>query len=184
MSLSKIDEEFEVQGFDDYDYSDYYDQQTNSIEYDDDEFGNFGEDSESNDAEENVPRESNNLSLPKGVGAIPGIAELAETFPGGPKELQKVLNDPQVLDFITNNPDIVQKIVKEGLDPDKLQTLLALAGPPPKGAEQGIFGPNIFGGILFFINFVICDMYSVKGVQGYTKLTEYFWIFKDDHHKK
>ena len=158
MSLSKIDEEFEVQGFDDYDYSDYYDQQTNSIEYDDDEFGNFGEDpAESNDAEEeNVPRESsNNFSLPKGVGAIPGIAELAETFPGGPEELQKVLNDPQVLDFITNNPDIVQKIVKEGLDPDKLQTLLALAGPPPKGAEQGIFGPNIFGGIFFFSFFFL-----------------------------
>ena len=147
-----------MQGFDDYDYSDYYDQQTNSIEYDDDEFGNFGEDpAESNEAEEeNVPRESsNNLSLPKGVGAIPGIAELAETFPGGPEELQKVLNDPQVLDFITNNPDIVQKIVKEGLDPDKLQTLLALAGPPPKGAEQGIFGPNIFGGIFFFSFFFL-----------------------------
>ena len=81
-----------------------------------------------------------------GVEAIPGIAELAKNFPGGPEELQKVLNNPQVLDFISKNPDIVQKISKEGLSPDKLETLLSLAAPPPAGASQGIFGPNIFGG--------------------------------------
>ena len=29
---------------------------------------------------------------------------------------------------------------------DKLQALLALAAPPPEGAEEGIFGPDIFAG--------------------------------------
>ena len=65
---------------------------------------------------------------------IPGIGALAESFPGGPQALQKVLNDPQVLKFITSNPDIVQGFIKNGLpDPDKLQTLLTLAGPTPEG---------------------------------------------------
>ena len=29
---------------------------------------------------------------------------------------------------------------------DKLQALLSLAAPPPEGAEEGIFGPDIFAG--------------------------------------
>ena len=29
---------------------------------------------------------------------------------------------------------------------DKLQALLALAAPAPEGAEEGIFGPDIFAG--------------------------------------
>ena len=71
---------------------------------------------------------------PATAEVIPGIGALAESFPGGPQALQKVLNDPQVLKFITSNPDIVQGFIKNGLpDPDKLQTLLALAGPTPEG---------------------------------------------------
>ena len=81
------------------------------------------------------------------VSGIPGFAELAKQFPGGPSELQKVLNDPQVLEFIRNNPDIVRKIVREKPSPDKLQALLALAAPPPEGAEVGVFGAaDIFAG--------------------------------------
>ena len=68
---------------------------------------------------------------------IPGLGALAESFPGGPQAFQKVLSDPQVLKFITSNPDIVQGFIKNGLpDPDKLQTLLALAGPTPEGMYQ------------------------------------------------
>merc|ERR1712228_103050 len=84
-------------------------------------------------------------SLPGGLSAIPGFAELAQSFPGGPAELQRVLNQPQVLDFISNNPDVIKKFLGDGLpSPDKLQALLALAAPPQEGVEQGIFGPDPF----------------------------------------
>ena len=82
--------------------------------------------------------------------AIPGFAELAEAFPGGPAKLQEVLNDPQVLDFITSNPDIVQSVLGDGPpSPEKLQALLTLAAPPPEGVQQGVFGPDIFAGNCF-----------------------------------
>ena len=85
-----------------------------------------------------------------GISGIPGFAELAANFPGGPEELNRVLNQPQVLDFIINNPDVIQKFTSEGLpSADKLQALLAIAAPTPEGAEQGIFGPDIFAGKIF-----------------------------------
>ena len=125
---------------------------------------------------------------PATAEVIPGIGALAESFPGGPQALQKVLNDPQVLKFITSNPDIVQGFIKNGLpDPDKLQTLLALAGPTPEGmylfnipvlhseifivpmyysnhiflgAETGIFGPNIFAGKISINVFQTTKLFS------------------------
>ena len=84
---------------------------------------------------------------PPAVPGIPGFAELAASFPGGPEKLQEILNDPQVLGFISANPEIVSQVLGDGPpDPEKLEALLALAGPPPPGAEQGIFGPDIFAG--------------------------------------
>ena len=86
-------------------------------------------------------------SIPGGLSSIPGFAELAQSFPGGPAELQRVLNQPQVLDFISKNPDVIKKFLGDGLpSPDKLQALLALAAPPQEGVEQGIFGPDPFAG--------------------------------------
>ena len=87
------------------------------------------------------PKPAPQSSLPKAVEAIPGIAELAANFPGGPKALQKVLNNPTTLDFITNNPDIVQKFIKDGFpSPDKLQALLSLAAPPPEVSTTIVSG--------------------------------------------
>ena len=95
-------------------------------------------------------------SLPAGLDGIPGFAALAESFPGGPAELQRVLNQPQVLDFITNNPDVIKKFIGDGLpSADKLQALLALAAPAPEGAEQGIFGPDIFAGESVILDFLL-----------------------------
>ncbi len=84
-------------------------------------------------------------AIPPGLDGIPGFAELAANFPGGPAKLQEILNDPQVLNFIQNNPDIVQSVIGTGPpDPQRLEALLALAAPPPPGVKQGIFGPDIF----------------------------------------
>merc|ERR1712129_264082 len=66
-------------------------------------------------------------------------------FPGGPAELQRVLNQPAVLEFISKNPDVIKTFLADGLpSASKLQALLALAAPAPEGAEEGIFGPDIF----------------------------------------
>ena len=47
-------------------------------------------------------------SIPGGLSGIPGFAALAESFPGGPAELQRVLNQPAVLEFISKNPDVIK----------------------------------------------------------------------------
>jgi len=84
-------------------------------------------------------------SIPGGLSGIPGFAALAQSFPGGPAELQRVLNQPAVLEFISKNPDVIKTFLADGLpSASKLQALLALAAPAPEGAEEGIFGPDIF----------------------------------------
>ena len=46
--------------------------------------------------------------------------------------------------FTKSNP---KTFLADGLpSADKLQALLALAAPAPEGAEEGIFGPDIFAG--------------------------------------
>ena len=72
MFILNVGEVFEVQGFDDYDYS-YLDDVDNDLEddeYDDDEFGNFGE--EIVDLRSSEPKEES-PNLPKEIKeAIPG----------------------------------------------------------------------------------------------------------------
>ena len=82
-----------------------------------------------------------------------------------------LLENPQVKEFIENNPEIIKQIAAEGLpSPDKLQALLSLAAPPPEGVEQGLFGPDVFAG----------EEFDVQGFGDYEYDEEYDYGDDDD----
>ena len=82
-----------------------------------------------------------------------------------------LLENPQIKEFIKNNPEIIKKIAAEGLpSPDKLEALLSLAAPPPEGVEQGLFGPDVFAG----------EEFDVQGFGDYEYDEEYDYGDDDD----
>ena len=84
-----------------------------------------------------------------------------------------LLENPQIQQFIKNNPDIVKQIASnpEGLpSPDKLEALLSLAAPPPEGVEQGLFGPDVFAG----------EEFDVQGFGDYEYDEEYDYDEDED----